>query len=53
MTSKAKRGCFTAGGVVIWVSLLAMVMSSVIRSEKINATPHSARQIHYATRANG
>jgi hypothetical protein len=52
MTSRAKRGCFTAGGVVIWVSLLAMVMSSVIGSEKLKATSHSSG-IHHASKAHG
>ena len=38
---------FKIGGVVIWLALFAMVLSSVIRSEKINATPHSVGQLHH------
>jgi hypothetical protein len=37
---------FKVGGGVIWVALLAMVMTSVIKSEKINATPHSVGHHH-------
>ena len=28
--------------VVIWIGLFALVLSSVVRSEKINTEPHSA-----------
>jgi hypothetical protein len=44
----ARRGMFKIGGVVIWITLFAMVLSSIIRSEKINATPHSVGQLHHA-----
>ena len=43
----ARPGIFKIVGVVIWITLFAMVLSSVIRSEKINATPHSAGQLHH------
>jgi hypothetical protein len=39
---------FKIAGVVIWVTPFAVVLSSVIRTEKTNATPQSARQVHYA-----
>jgi hypothetical protein len=42
---------FKIGGVVIWIALLAMVMSSVIRSETVNATPHSVGQLHHTGKA--
>jgi hypothetical protein len=38
---------FKIVGVVIWITLLAVVLSSVIRNEKINATPHSVGQLHH------
>jgi uncharacterized membrane protein YagU involved in acid resistance len=38
---------FKIVGVVIWITLLAGVLSSVIRNEKINATPHSVGQLHH------
>ena len=38
---------FKIGGVVIWLALFAMVLSGVIRSEKINATPRSVGQLHH------
>jgi len=38
---------FKTVGVVIWVTLFAAVLSSVFRSEKINATPHSVGQLHH------
>jgi hypothetical protein len=41
---------FKIVGVVIWVSLFAIVMTSVVRSEKINATPHSG-QLHHTAKA--
>ena len=37
-------------GVVTWIILFALVMTSVIRSEKINATPHSAGQLHHSAK---
>jgi hypothetical protein len=39
---------FKIVGVVIWISLFAIVLTSVVRSEKINATPHSAGQLHHS-----
>jgi hypothetical protein len=42
---------FKIGGIVIWIALLAMVMTSVIRSEKVNAAPHSVGQLHHAGKA--
>jgi hypothetical protein len=42
---------FKIGGGVIWVALFAMVMTSVIRSENINATPHSVGQLHHTGKA--
>jgi hypothetical protein len=44
-------GMFKIGGIVIWIALLAMVMTSVIRSEKVNAAPHSVGQLHHAGKA--
>jgi hypothetical protein len=41
---------FKIAGAVIWVTLFAMVLTSVIRSEKINATPHAAAQVHHVAR---
>lgn len=41
---------FKIVGVVIWISLFAIVMTSVVRSEKINATPHSAAQLHHTAK---
>jgi hypothetical protein len=41
---------FKVAGAVIWVALFALVLTSVIRSEKLNATPHSAGQLHHAAR---
>jgi hypothetical protein len=38
---------FKIVGAVIWVTLFAAVLTSVIRSEKINATPHAAGQLHH------
>lgn len=40
---------FKIVGVVTWIILFALVMTSVIRSEKISATPH-AGQLHHAAR---
>jgi hypothetical protein len=42
---------FKIGAVVIWVSLFAMVLSSVIRSEKIHANAHSVAQLHHTGKA--
>ena len=42
---------FKIVGVVIWLILFALVMTSVIRSEKINATPHGVGQLHRAAKA--
>jgi hypothetical protein len=42
---------FKIGGGVVWIALLAMVMTNVIRSEKINPTPYSAGQLHHAGKA--
>jgi hypothetical protein len=39
---------FKIVGGVIWLALFAMVLSSVFRSEKINAAPESAGQLHHA-----
>ena len=44
---------FKIGGVVIWITLFAMVLSSIIRSEKINATPHSVGQLHHTGKTIG
>jgi hypothetical protein len=46
----ARHSMFKIVGVVIWVSLFAIVMTSVVRSEKINATPHSG-QLHHTAKA--
>jgi hypothetical protein len=42
---------FKIGAVVIWIALFAMVLSSVIRSEKINATAHPVAQLHHTGKA--
>jgi hypothetical protein len=39
---------FKIVGAVIWIVVFAMVLSSVFRSEKINAAPESAGQLHHA-----
>jgi hypothetical protein len=46
----ARHFMFKIVGVVIWISLFAIVMTSVVRSEKINATPHSAGQLHHTAK---
>jgi hypothetical protein len=40
-------GMLKIAGVVTWIALFALVLTSVIRSEKINATPHSVGQLHH------
>jgi len=40
---------FKLAGVVIWITLFAVVLNSVIRSEKIDATAHSVAQLHGKT----
>jgi hypothetical protein len=45
----ASHGMFKIGAVVIWIALFAMVLSSVIRSEKVDATAHSVAQLHSKT----
>jgi hypothetical protein len=42
---------FKIGAVVLWIALFAMVLSSVIRSEKINANAHSVAQPHHTGKA--
>jgi len=42
---------FKIVGVVTWIILFALVMTSVIRSEKINAAPHAVGQLHHAAKA--
>jgi hypothetical protein len=42
----ARRRMFKICGVAIWITLFAVVLTSVIRGEKINATPH-AGQLHH------
>jgi hypothetical protein len=44
----ARRGMFKTLGVLIWATLLAVVLTSIFTSEKINATPRSAGQFHHA-----
>jgi hypothetical protein len=39
---------FKTFGVLIWATLLAVVLTSIFTSEKINATPRSAGQLHHA-----
>jgi hypothetical protein len=34
-------------GGIIWVALFVTVMTSVVRSEKISATPRGAGQLHH------
>jgi hypothetical protein len=46
----ARHGMFKIGGVVIWIALLAIVLSSVIRSERIDATAHSVAQLHHSAK---
>jgi len=41
---------FKIGGVVIWIALLAIVLSSVIRSERIDAAAHSVAQLHHSAK---
>jgi hypothetical protein len=43
----ARHGMFKIVGVVIWIAAFAMVLSSIIMSEKTNATPHSVGQLHH------
>jgi hypothetical protein len=38
---------FKVVGAVVWVTLFAAVLTSVIRSEKINATPHAGAPLHH------
>lgn len=41
---------FKIVGIVIWATLLAMVLTSVARSEKINATPHTVGHLHHTAK---
>jgi hypothetical protein len=47
----ARHGMFKIGAVVIWIALFALVLSSVFRSEKIDATAHSVAQLHHTGKA--
>ena len=38
---------FKIVGGVIWIALFALVLTSVIKSEKINAAPHPPGQVHH------
>ena len=40
-----KTMCF-----VIWVTLLAVVLTSIFTSENISAAPHSAGQLHHTNK---
>ena len=42
---------FKIVGGVIWITLFAIVLSSVIGSEKINAAPQSVGQLHHNSKA--
>ena len=44
----ARIGMLKIAGVVTWIILFALVLTSVIRSEKINATPNS--QLHHTAK---
>ena len=41
---------FKIVGAVIWIVVFAMVLSSVFRSEKINAAPQSVGQLHHTAK---
>ena len=41
-----KRRTFKVLGAVIWLVLFSTVMTSIIRSENLNATPHAAGKLH-------
>jgi hypothetical protein len=41
---------FKIFGVVIWISLFSLVMTSIVRSEKISATPHAGGQLHHTAK---
>jgi hypothetical protein len=43
----ARHGMFKSGALVIWIALFAVVLSSVIRSEKIGAAGNSVAQLHH------
>jgi hypothetical protein len=43
----ARLGMLKIAGIATWIILFALVLTSVIRSEKINATPHSVGQLHH------
>lgn len=43
----ARAGMLKIAGIVSWIVLFALVLTSVIRSEKISATPHSLAQLHH------